>query len=89
MDASAELEHRRLDQLQHQASALSTACDELLSDTSQRSQELQALSQVRRWPIGGARSGVQANTTHRSGSSASAAGLTHTNDCVRTALKPP
>lgn len=46
-DAAAELEHRRLDQLQHQASALSSACDELLSDTSQRSQQLQALSQVR------------------------------------------
>jgi hypothetical protein len=45
--AAAEVEHRRLDHLQHQASALSSACDELLSDTSQRSQQLAALSQVR------------------------------------------
>jgi hypothetical protein len=55
MDAAAELEHRRLDQLQHQTSALSSACDELLSDTSQRSQELQALSQVE-WGRGTLRS---------------------------------
>jgi hypothetical protein len=46
MDAAAELEHRRLDQLQHQASALSSVCDELLNDTSQRSHDLQELSQV-------------------------------------------
>lgn len=45
--ATAEMEHHRLDQLHSQTSALSSACDELLSDTSQRGHELQALSMVR------------------------------------------
>lgn len=46
-DPAVELEHRRLDHLQHQASALSSACDELLSETSHRSNDIRAISQAR------------------------------------------